>query len=162
MLRGTQSDGGSSQPLGLTPRVRRLLQLGPSWAEGAGGRSVLLFCIIGGSEDRGFGSWEREKAGLPGVPGLTRGAGPDAKGVGQGHVETAEPVGPWLETGPATPKHLQMKAGPGVIPREGLVAAHPHSSATGSHLPRVRWSPRRGTAELITWAKRLQKGNPQG
>lgn len=56
--------------------------MGFSWVEGAGGRFVFLFCIIGGLEDRGFGFWEREKVGLFGVFGLTRGVGLDVKGVG--------------------------------------------------------------------------------
>lgn len=125
-------------------------------------RPLTPFCLTGWFKGRGFRSWEREWAGLPGGSRLLQGAGPDAQvpagrwGGGQGRVEAAEPVGPWLKTGP-TPKCLRIR--PASPSQEGaLLGWH----MLLGFLPRVPRALGRGWQGAEGLIRGSQEGNPQG
>ena len=134
--------------------------------EGSGGRSVLLFCIIGwfrGQRLQVLGMRvDRPAWGLrANATGRARCQSACGEvGVGQERVEATEPVGPWLKTGPTSPKCLRVKAGQsGSQGRSSSGPSHPHPSASGDYLLRASWSPRREAEGLI---RGPQKGDPQG
>lgn len=156
--RAAWGNGGSTHPLSC-PKGRRLLHL-PGVERGREASDpVLPNWVVQRKRLQVLG----KRVGRParGIQAVARGRArcPSAcreVGGGQGRVEAAEPVGPWLKTGP-TPKCLRIR--PASPSQEGaLLGWH----MLLGFLPRVPRALGRGWQGAEGLIRGSQEGNPQG